>query len=410
MNKIKCPNCHTEIDVTQALSQDKINELRKEMNDKWKKLQEDHAQEQNKLNKERERLLIEKQNQEFEIKKIIDQKIKIEQQKILEESRAQAKLEHEELLQTLRKELDEKQQETKQLLKVQTELESIKREKETLEERYKLDAERRISEQLKHDRLLITQELEEKNILKQKELEKQINDQNKLIDEMKRKAEQGSMQLQGEVLELLIEEEIKTLFPVDIISEVKKGVYGSDLKLTVRNEFLKECGNIIIECKNTKDWQNKWIEKLNHDKNQANADVAMLITRDFPRAKENFMIENGIYVCSFTHWKPVLQTLRNSILQLHEVSESQVNKGEKMEILYNYLKSNQFKIQIENIVSAFSAMRESLEKEKRSIQKTWAEREKQIDKISESTIQIYGSIKGIAGNAIDNIQQLELDE
>jgi hypothetical protein len=420
-NTLKCPNCAQIIDVSEVLAKQTEDRVRKEFNDKWSKLKEDNNREIEarkaeieKRELEYKKQLLHLENEKLQQKELLEaqviKQVKQEREKWMEKSREEVQEEFKEVILTLKKQLDQKSEETKDLHKIQLDLETIKREKDELEAKIKLESERTLFEKLKETKAIALQEAEQKYVLELREKEKFIADQNKMIDDMKRKAEQGSQQTQGEILEWMIEHEIKQMFPSDEIQEVKKGVYGADLKVQVRNAYLQNCGKIIIECKNTKDWQNKWIDKLKQDKIEAKADIAILITKDFPRGKENFSVENEIYICGYQYWKPVLQTLRDGILRVHEIAENQVNKGEKMEILYDYLRSNEFKNLLQNIVDAFSAMRENLEKEKRNMQKQWAEREKQIEKIQQSTIQIYGNIRGIAGNAISEIKTLELDD
>lgn len=420
-NTLKCPNCAQIIDVSEVLAKQTEDRVRKEFNDKWSKLKEDNNREIEarkaeieKRELEYKKQLLHLENEKLKQKELLEaqviKQVKQEREKWMEKSREEVQEEFKEVILTLKKQLDQKSEETKDLHKIQLDLETIKREKDEIEAKIKLESERTLFEKLKETKAIALQEAEQKYVLELREKEKFIADQNKMIDDMKRKAEQGSQQTQGEILEWMIEQEIKQMFPSDEIQEVKKGVYGADLKIQVRNGYLQNCGKIIVECKNTKDWQNKWIDKLKQDKIEAKADIAILITRDFPRGKENFSVENEIYICGYQYWKPVLQTLRDGILRVHEIAENQVNKGEKMEILYDYLRSNEFKNLLQNIVDAFSAMRENLEKEKRNMQKQWAEREKQIEKIQQSTIQIYGNIRGIAGNAISEIKTLELDD
>ena len=88
--------------------------------------------------------------------------------------------------------------------------------------------------------------------------------------------------------------------------------------------------------------------------------------------------------------------------------KSQENKTDKMSLLYGFLTSNEFKMQREAIVEAFTTMQSDLDSEKRSMQRIWKQREKQIEKVLDNTINMYGSIRGIAGNAIGNIKALEL--
>ena len=243
--------------------------------------------------------------------------------------------------------------------------------------------------------------------LQVKELQKQLDDQKKLADEMRRKSEQGSMQLQGEVQELALEEMLRASFPFDIISEVGKGVRGADCIQTVRNSFGQECGKIIFESKRTKDFSNDWIEKLKTDMRNQGADIAVIVTQVLPKDMDRFGEKDAVWICTFNEVKAVTYMLRDSIIKVSGALKSQENKGEKMNMLYEFLTGNEFRGQIEAIVEGFVAMKQSINKERIQMEKNWKEREKQIDKVLINTSGMYGSIKGIAGSSITNIPLLE---
>ena len=78
--------------------------------------------------------------------------------------------------------------------------------------------------------------------------------------------------------------------------------------------------------------------------------------------------------------------------------------------LHHYLTSDEFRQCVEAIVEGFSGLKSEIDKEKRVMVRIWKEREKQIEKVIDNTINMYGSIKGIAGNAIGTVKALELPE
>jgi hypothetical protein len=249
---------------------------------------------------------------------------------------------------------------------------------------------------------------EDKNELRLRELEKQLEDQKKLTEEMKRKQEQGSIQMQGEVQELAIEEWLKERFPMDIIEEIKKGARGGDCIQVVNTPTRQNCGKIYYESKRTKDFQAAWIAKFKVDMREKAADIGVLVTEAMPPGFDRMGILDGVWVCSYEEFKGICAVLRETVIQLSMAVSSQENKGDKMHMLYDFLTSNTFRMQVEAIVEGFSAMKEALESEKRSMQRIWKEREKQIEKVITNTIDMYGSIKGIAGNAIQPVKALEL--
>ena len=245
--------------------------------------------------------------------------------------------------------------------------------------------------------------------LRTRELEKQIEDQKKLVDEMKRKAEQGSMQLQGEVQELILEELLRSTFPFDKVEEVGKGVRGADCIQTVRNQFGIETGKIIYESKRTKDFSNEWIEKLKADMRTLGADVAIIVTQTLPKDMQQFGEKEGVYICTYMEVRSVALLLRNTILKLFDAKKSQENKGDKMVMLYDYLTNNEFNEQWKAIREGFMSMKLSIQKERDAMEKLWKSREKQLEKVLLNAAHIRGSIEGIAGSDAVNMNLLEDD-
>jgi hypothetical protein len=238
---------------------------------------------------------------------------------------------------------------------------------------------------------------EQEHQLRTLELEKQIEDQKKLVDEMKRKAEQGSMQMQGEVQELLLEEILQATFPFDLVSEVGKGVRGADCIQTVRNSFGNEAGKIIYESKRTKDFAHDWIEKLKADMRQLGADVAVIVTQALPKDMDRFGEKDGVYICSFAEVRSVALLLRNGLLKVAEVRKSGENKGDKMVMLYDYLTGHEFGEQWKAIREGFMSMKLSIQKERDAMERLWKAREKQLEKVLLNAAHIRGSVEGIAG-------------
>ena len=254
-----------------------------------------------------------------------------------------------------------------------------------------------LKEQLQKEEIEKTSIREQEFQLREKELLKQLDDQKKLAEEMKRKADQGSMQLQGEVQELLLEEILKSTFPYDTVSEVGKGVRGADCIQTVRNNFGVEAGKIIYESKRTKDFSNEWIEKLKSDMRILGADVAIIVTQTFPKDMDRFGEKDGVYICTFSEVRSVALLLRNGLLKIYDAKKSQDNKGDKMVMLYDYLTSNEFGEQWNAIREGFMNMKLSIQRERDAMEKLWKAREKQLEKVLLNAAHIKGSVEGIAG-------------
>jgi hypothetical protein len=234
--------------------------------------------------------------------------------------------------------------------------------------------------------------------LRMKELEKQLDDQKKLAEEMRRKAEQGSMQLQGEVQELALEEMLRATFPFDAVEEVGKGIRGADCVQLVRNTFGQDCGKIIYESKRTKDFSRDWIEKLKADMRHLGADIAILVTHAMPKDMDRFGQRDGIWICTFAEVKALAYILRDGIIKVYNAGRSQENRGEKMHLLYDYLTSNEFGEQWKAIREGFMSMRLSIQRERDAMEKLWKAREKQLEKVLLNAAHIKGSIEGIAGS------------
>jgi hypothetical protein len=243
--------------------------------------------------------------------------------------------------------------------------------------------------------------------LKLREKDKQLEDVKRQLDEMTRKVEQGSIQMQGEVQELALEETLKALFTYDEIREVGKGVRGADCIQIVRNSLGMECGRIAYESKRTKKFADDWIAKLKADALLEKADLCVIVTQAMPEGMEKIGQQDGVWIGQFHDVKGLAMVLRESLIRLHGAVASQANRGEKMQMLYDYMTGNEFRMQLEAIVDGFKSLKDGYEDEKLRMQKIWKEREKQLDKVLLNTAGMYGSIRGIAGSAVPEIKLLE---
>ena len=248
----------------------------------------------------------------------------------------------------------------------------------------------------------------EQQRLKLQEKDKQLEIMRKQIDDLKRKAEQGSMQIQGEVQEDELKDILTLTFVKDEITDVPQGVNGADLIQKINGAIGQPTGTIIWESKNTKAFSDTWISKLKQDQGLVKAEVAILVSRVLPDDIEGFGLRNGIWVVGYTHVIPLASALRLHISEMYTVKQSLIGRDEKMAVLYQYLSGAQFKNRIENIVMAFMNMKQDLESEKRSFQRIWNKREKELEKVVMSTSSLYGDLQGIIGGSLPKIEQLEL--
>lgn len=412
---IKCPNCGTEIDVNEVLYHQLESKLKNEHIAEKKKLEaeletkrKEYKAHFDALKVQEDALKEQKEKFEEDLKKATQEQLKIERQKLSEELKKEIGNEYIEQTELLKKELDAKSEQVKELNASKAQIEKLKREKEEMESHFKAQGEIALSEKLKLEREKIQKESDEKNELKFKQKEDQLEALRKQLVDAQRKAEQGSQQSQGEVQELAIEEWLREKFPFDTIDEVKKGLRGADCMQIVHTREAQNCGKIYYESKRTKDFQRSWIEKFKADMRDKGADIGILVTDVMPNELDRMGLVDGIWICSYEEFKGLSSVLRENIIKIHHAMKSQENKTDKMSLLYGYLTSNEFKMQIEAIVEGFTGMQADLDSEKRSMQRIWKQREKQIEKVLENTVNMYGSIRGIAGNVIGHIQALEL--
>ena len=404
--KIKCPRCGHNFDVEEALSGklqehyqaefekkfaahvEKFNEEKRELDAEKQKLQEQQAK-HDEIIKTELSLILEKKTGEIEktVSETFEEKIKT-----LEEENEKRKTENK----TLReKEIA--------LLKQQTELKEKEEELNLLVQKQLLEGEKEIAEKARAKE-------RESFELERIRFMKQIEESRKLAEEMKRKAEQGSIQLQGEVQELALEDLLSKIYPFDKIQEVPKGVRGADSIQTVINERQQECGSIVYESKRTKNFSNDWIDKLKQDQVSCKADITVLVTETFPQGMDRFGERDGIWICGFHEVQSLSFVLRQMLIKTHSVKLTQENKGDKMELLYSYLTSNEFVQNIKRIVENYDAMTQQLNSEKKAMHKIWAAREKQIWVVQENLAALFGSIKGIAGKELETSSILELPD
>jgi hypothetical protein len=408
--KITCPNCGTEIDVNEILYHQLEGDFKKRYNEQLANEKKKYEKEFEKLNQQKEEFEQKKQKENELFQERLAAKVKEKEQTLEQQIKARITEEQSEQLSLLQKELKDKSEQVKELNRSKAEIEKLKREKDELKEAIEAESQKLLNQKLLEEKEKIRKSEHEKNELTIKELQKQLEDQKKLTEEMKRKQEQGSMQLQGEVQELAIEEWLTVNFPLDTIQEIKKGVRGGDCIQTVNTLTRQNCGTIYYESKRTKDFQPSWIEKFKDDIRQKGANIGVLVTDVLPAGMDRLGLKDGIWICTYEEFKGLSKVLRESIVQLSNAMIAQENKGDKMSMLYDFLTSNIFRHQIEAIVEGFTQMQSDLESEKRSMQRIWKSREKQIEKVITNTIDMYGSIKGIAGNAIGTVKALELPE
>jgi len=401
---IACPKCGQEIEVTEVLSAQLTTQIRKEM-------EADVAGRKKELDDQSNELAV----REKEIKKAqesISEQVQTQLAGERKKLEYEAKQKAEESLAVDLKDKDEQITEYKSKLKTANETELTLRKKEreleTRTEALELEVTRKIDEERGKIREAAKKQSDDDHALKDAEKEKQIADMRTKITELQRKAEQGSQQLQGEVLELSLEGFLRDHFPLDQITPVPKGIHGGDVLQHVRDASGMDCGLILWESKRTKRWSDGWLAKLRDDQRAAKAIQSVILTETMPADCETFTRIDGVWITNRPCLLGVATSLRATVVELAKASRAIQGKESKMEVLYDYLAGSEFLNRIQGIVEGFVTMRDELEAEKRSTQRMWAKREKQLDRVLVNTSGFYGDLQGIIGGGLAQIEALEL--
>jgi len=396
--KITCPECGAEFELTKSLEKNIEQHLEDEMQKKYKKrfdemeqMKKDVEQAKKKIPKEIESRI---EQEKKKLKKQMEEELineAVEENKLLKKN-----------LQEIRKDLKEaksaeleveklKDKLANQGIELETKIrKNLKKEKEELEEKLKKSYEER---------------LKEKDIADKQ----QIESMRKTIEELKKKADQKSSKIQGEVQELLIKNILEETFSDDIIEEVKSGNKGSDIIQTVTYKG-KKIGKIAIESKKTENWSNNWIKKLKKDVEDSKSDIGILVTQAMPKDIDTIGTIDNIWVADFNFLRPIVYTIRKSLIEIKITQKTANIKDKQLEVLYKYIVSNSFVSKIQNIVKSFQSMKTDLEKEKSSMERIWAKREQEINNVIKNTARLYGDLQGQLDNKLPEVTALEMIE
>jgi len=365
---ITCPNCGQVIELTEAFTHQVEEKLRAEFN-----------------------------------KRFFAQKAELEQ-KIRKEAEDRLALE----LKDLRLQNEEKDRKLREMQEQELLLRKRQRDLEDRERQLQLELERKLTEERTRIWNDAAAKLAEEHRLKDAEKDRQINEMLRQIEELKRRAEQGSQQAQGETLEVELENLLRATFRTDDIQPVPKGVRGADVIQHVRTALGNFCGTILWESKRTKHWSDGWIQKLKDDQREMKANVAVIVSAVLPKEIKHIGNIDGVWVCDFAAAEGLALALRGGLVELARTRASLAGKGEKMELVYNYLASQDFRQRVEAIVESYAALTEDLENEKRAMERIWAKREQQLKRGVKNMAGLYGDLQGIIGSALPPVPKLEL--
>ena len=413
---IICPKCKTEILLTESLAAPLVEATRQQFEEKLSKKDDEIALREQALRDKEKQVSEAKRGLEQQVADQVAEQLKSERQRVIEEESKKAKqatatelesktrelADLQEVLNSREEKLAEAQNAQAELIKKQRELDDAKRELE-------LTVAKRVQDELSEVRTQAKREAEEGLKLKVAEKDQTIASMQQKIEELKQKADQGSQQLQGEVLELELENLLRTKFPFDTIEPVPKGEFGGDTLQRVISQSGVMSGTILWESKRTKNWSNGWLVKLREDQRTAKAEISVLVSQALPEGIETFDVVDGVWVTHPRAILPVATILRHTLLQVSNARLISEGQQTKAEMVYQYLTGPRFRQRVEAIVEAFSSMQEDLDKERKAIMKQWAKRDEQIERVMGATVGMYGDLQGIAGKSLREIEGLELE-
>lgn len=405
-----CPQCRTEIKLTESLAAPLLESVRRDYEQRLTQKDTDIAKREKLLTERAE--TIEKAKQSLDQQ--VEQKLQLERSRIAAEEQRKAKLAIGNDLDQKSKEINILQEVLKQrdiklgeAQKAQAELIRKERELDDAKRELELTIEKRVQADLGSERDKAKKEAEEELKLKVMEKDQTITAMQKQIEDLKRRAEQGSQQLQGEVQELELEALLTAKFPRDTIQPVAKGEFGGDVLHRVFGPTNQICGTILWESKRTKNWSDGWLPKLREDQRAAKAEIAIIISHALPKDIETFGFIDGVWVADPKVALPVAMSLRQTLIEVACARQASEGQQTKMEMVYGYLTGPRFRQRVQAIVEAFSSMRDDLDREKKAITRQWAKREEQIDRVMNATVGMYGDLQGIAGKTLQEIEGLE---
>jgi hypothetical protein len=401
-DKIKCPNCGALIPVSEALIHQIEERVRAEAKGQILAKQREFEEKEKEFARKEAEL-------SKKMEKELEERIKREEKKIEEKCRKEAEKKVLLEFEDMKNQLKEKEQKLAEMQKLELELRKKERELEEKVKTAELEIARRLDDERKNIEEKITKRVIEEQRLKEAEKDKLINDLKWQLEEAKRKAEQRSQQLQGEILELDLEALLKGSFYSDDIQSIPKGTRGADILQKVYDKRGRFCGAIIWEIKRAKNWSENWVDKLKDDQKSAKAEIAVLVSEVLPKEISNFGERNGVWITNPALASEVALILREMLIQVSHIRVASESKEEKVEILFKYLSGVEFKQRLEAILETYLQMKEELEREKRTTTARWAKQEKNIERTITAIAGMYGDLRGLIGNSMQPIPQLEAE-
>ena len=406
LDSIRCPKCGAVIPITETLHHQLSEDARAQ-------IQQEVAQErtalfarEDDLNRREASLASAEKNVDAQVNERLEHERAKAQEAALLKAREEVALE----LADARSDIAEKAKKLGEAQKAELALRKDKRELEEAKQNLELEVSRRMEAEREQVRTDVTRVLQEEHRLKDAERDKKLQEAQRVNDELRRKLEQGSQQTQGEVLELELEELLKTTYPMDDILPVPKGVRGADITETVRGQNGQTAGSIVWESKRTKSWSDGWIAKLKDDQRIAKADLAVIVTEVLPKDIEGFGVRESVWIVQPRFVVPLAAALRSALIQVAFARRASAAKNETVEVVFQYLIGSEFRQRVEAIVTAFVGMKTELDEERRVAARRWSKREKQLETVITNTSAMYGDLQGLIGGAMQSIPALDVHE
>ena len=364
--QIKCPHCQKLFPIEESLKHE-TEELRK----KLKKEEEQKSKERQKEFEEKINLKLQKQNEAHEKEK---EKIR---QDVLKKQKA---------------EVDRQSAEK---------VERIKKVANDHARKQKADFEARVKKEKEEER--IKNEAEKAEIKKAFQID--MDRMRKKAEEAARAASQAPVERKGEVREELLEEYLEKEFPTDKFEAVKKGQKGGDI---VQSVMIKgeSVGNILYESKDVLNFDEKWVQKLLNDMSKVDATVGFIFTKAMPKKSRGFVEEREggrVIICSEYPILKQLVSFTRKLIQANKVNIAS-NKDEispKLKDFFNYLNSNEFRIQTRKIFNGIKKDGEQIDKDERSIENQIKNRRKNLEDSKKNINSIITSLVSNAGLSDD---------
>lgn len=396
---IKCPECGTEIPLTETIAAPLVEQVKSAAEAKLREVLDEKQEAERKLATERQEIALERESLEAEVAKQLTERLNQAEKTQREKIRAE--------LQTEIQGAKEREKEVLELLKkTQTEYSEALQAKQTAElaaQSAKVEAQKEAQAEISKLREVAQREAQEAERLKISEKDRQIERLLAQLDDAKRQAQQGSQQMQGEILELDFEEVLKNTFPWDQIEPIKAGQRGGDLIQRVYTGPGIHAGTLMWEVKRTQNWGGDWTSKAKQDALNAKAEVVIIMSEVTPKGIDTFGFFDGLWVCRPVFAIPLAHAIRQQIDQVSNARRMSEGKQGKAELLYDYLTGPEFRARLEGIVEPFIQMQTDLDSEKRATLTRWKKREKQIERVLMSATSLSGDLKGIGGREMPEL-------